>query len=291
MANKRKTARKSAPDAGNILGLSHPDLSPPQQVPFGSLQVDESRFQIRNSQACSFSQAGVKDAERQQLRDGLEALVKADTTLDPLAVWRDSAGVLWVIDGHHRHEALTADGRDPESFVWVQEANVSTEAEARALALDINKRLHLTLHPKELLENLWRATLLGEVTGSVRERAKRYQVSIGTASNIAQKAPEVLAELERRAKLQGVPFDTEYVRKHAPLWRERKGFWKDFEKPKSEEMQAMERKRITEAMVAALGTDLKAHPELVAEVFEEVTREVASKEAQVVWLTGPREEF
>ncbi|MDO3576653.1 hypothetical protein [Ralstonia pseudosolanacearum] len=57
------------------------------------------------------------------------------------------------------------------------------------------------------------------------------------------------------------------------------------------EMQEMERKRIAEAMLAALGTDLKAQPELVAEVFEEVTREVANKEAQVVWLQGSREEF
>lgn len=72
----------------DILGLSHPLLSAPVQVPFSTLQVDEDRFQIRNSQACSFSQASVKDAERRQLRDGLEALVKADITLDPFVVWR-----------------------------------------------------------------------------------------------------------------------------------------------------------------------------------------------------------
>ncbi len=275
----------------DILGLSHPLLSPPQQVPFGSLQVDEERFQIRNSQACSYSQASVKDSERRQLREGLQGLVKADITLDPFVVWRDAAGVAWVVDGHHRHEALIAGGISPDAMVWVQEAKVSTEAEARALALDINKRLHLSLHPKELLENLWRATLLGEATGSTRERAKRYQVSRGTASNTAKKAPEVLTELARRAAQQGVPFNTEYIREHAPLWRELKAFWKDFEKPKSEEMQEMERKRIAEAMLAALGTDLKAQPELVAEVFEEVTREVANKEAQVVWLQGSREEF
>lgn len=281
---------KQTPPA-NILGLTHPLLSPPQQVPFGSLQVDEERFQIRNSRACSFTQAGAKDAERQQLRDGLEALVKADITLDPFVVWRDGAGVLWIIDGHHRYEALITDDPDPEVLVWVQEAHVSTEGEARALALDINKRLHLSLHPKELLENLWMATLLGEASGSIRERAKRYQVSIGTASNVAKKAPEVLAEMQRRATLQGIPFDAEHIRKHAPLWRELKAFWKDFEKPKSEEMHEMERKRIAEVMLAALGADLKARPELVAEVFEEVTREVANKEAQVVWLQGPREEF
>ena len=275
----------------DIQGIAHPLLSAPYQVPLSSLQVSEERFQVRNFQACSFSQAGVKEAERKQLRETLEALVKADTTLDPLVVWRDSAGVLWVIDGHHRHEALIADGREPDPLVWVQRANVSTEAEARALALDINKRLHLCLHPKELLENLWRATLLGEATGSVRERAKRYQVSIGTASSIPKEAAKVLAELARRAAAQGVPLDSQFIREHAPLWRERKQFWKDFEKTRGEEMQERERQRITEAMLSAIGADLKAQPELVAEVFEEVARDVARKEAQVVWLQGDRSEF
>ncbi|KVH12224.1 hypothetical protein WS85_12870 [Burkholderia anthina] len=286
-------ASKSGSEATqtDILGLSHPLLSAPLQVPFGSLQVDEERFQIRNSRACSFSQASVKDAERRQLRDGLEALVKADITLDPFVVWRDADGVPWIVDGHHRHEALVAGGIAPDALVWVQEAKVSTEAEARAFALDINKRLHLSLHPKELLENLWQATLLGEAEGSTRDRAKRYQVSRGTANNIARKAPEVLAELARRAAQQGATFNVEYIREHAPLWREMKSFWKDFEKPKSEEVQEMERKRIAEALLDALGSDLKANPELVAEVFEEVTREVSGKEAHMVFEKGPREEF
>jgi hypothetical protein len=260
-------------------------------VPFGSLQVDEDRFQIRNSKACSFSQGALKDAERQQLRDGLEALVKADITLDPFVVWRDAAGVLWIVDGHHRYDALTADGLDPDALVWAQEAHVSTEGEARALALDINKRLHLSLHPKELLENLWMATLLGEATGSVRERAKRYQVSIGTASNVSKEAPKVLAELERRATQQGAAFNDGFIREHAPLWRELKAFWKDFEKPKSEEMREMERQRIFDAMLSAIGKDIKVDPELVAEAFEEAVREVAQKEAQVVFSKGPKEDF
>ncbi|MBU9185810.1 hypothetical protein L0Z16_18725 [Burkholderia multivorans] len=271
----------------DILGLSHPLLSAPVQVPFSTLQVDEDRFQIRNSQACSFSQASVKDAERRQLRDGLEALVKADITLDPFVVWRDADGVPWIVDGHHRHEALIAGGIRPDALVWVQEAKVSTEAEARALALDINKRLHLSLHPKELLENLWRATLLGEAEGSSRERVKRYQVSKGTVNNIDREAPKVLTELARRAAEQRVTFNAEYIREHAPLWRERKRFWKDFEKPKSEEIREMERQRILDAMLGAVGKDLKADPQLVAEAFEEAIREVSQKEARVVFEKGP----
>ena len=275
----------------DIYGLTHPHLRPPQEVPFDSLHVDEARFQIRNPKACSYAQASAKQAERRQLREGLENLVRADITLDPFVVWRDAEGVMWIIDGHHRHEALTAVDTPPDAMVWIQEANVSSEAEARALALDINKRLHFSLHPRELLECLWRATLLGEAEGSTRERVARYQVSKGTVNNIDRKAPAVLAELKRRAAQQGVPFNAEYVREHAPLWRELKTFWKDFDKPKSEDMQQKERERIAQAMLTSLGEDLKAQPELVAEVFEEVALEVANKEAQVVWLKGPREEF
>ncbi|PLY61384.1 hypothetical protein HBH1_00358 [Herbaspirillum sp. BH-1] len=275
----------------DILGITHALLSPPEQVLFGSLQVDEERFQIRNPKACSFSQTSAQEAEQRKLRDGLQALVKADIELDPIIVWRDAEGRLWIIDGHHRHDALIASGIGSGEMIWIQVANVSSEAQARALALDINKRLHLSLHPKELLENLWRATLLGEAEGSTRERARKYQVSVGTASNIARKAPEVIAELARRAALQGVVFDLEYVRQHAPLWRELKSFWKDFEKPKSEELLELERKRIADALLGALGDDLKANPELVAEVFEEVTREVSGKEAHMVFSKGNQEDF
>ena len=88
-----------------------------------------------------------------------------------------------------------------------------------------------------------------------------------------------------------MPLDSQFIREHAPLWRERKQFWKDFEKTRGEEMQERERQRITEAMLSAIGADLKAQPELVAEVFEEVARDVARKEAQVVWLQGDRSEF
>ncbi|RQZ94334.1 hypothetical protein DF058_15855 [Burkholderia cenocepacia] len=286
-------ASKSDSEAtpADVIGLSHPFLSAPIQVPFGTLQVDEERFQIRNSRACSFSQASVKDAERRQLRDGLEALVKADITLDPFVVWRDADGVPWIVDGHHRHEALIAGDISSDALVWVQEVKVSTEGEARALALDINKRLHLSLHPKELLENLWQATLLGEAEGSTRERAKRYQVSRGTANNVAREAPKVLAELARRATEQGTAFNAEFIREHAPLWRELKSFWKDFEKPKSEEMREMERQRIFDAMLGAVGKEIKADPQLVAEAFEEVLREVSQKEARVVFEKGPNEEF
>ncbi|HDR9228631.1 TPA: hypothetical protein QDB19_004904 [Burkholderia vietnamiensis] len=286
-------ASKSDPEAiqTDILGISHPLLSAPVQVPFSTLLVDEERFQIRNSQACSFSQACVKDAERRQLRDGLEALVKADITLDPFVVWSDADGVPWIVDGHHRHEALIAGGIAPDALVWVQEAKVSTEAEARALALDINKRLHLSLHPKELLENLWQATLLGQAEGSTRDRAKRYQVSKGTINNIDREAPKVLSELARRAAQQGATFDTAFIREHAPLWRELKRFWKDFEKPKSVEIREMERQRIFDAMLGAVGKDLKADPQLVAEAFEEALREVSQKEAHVVFAEGSNEEF
>ena len=58
----------------DILGLSHPLIGPPIQVPFGSLHIDEGRFQIRNSKACSYAQGAAKEAERGQLRNSLSGL-------------------------------------------------------------------------------------------------------------------------------------------------------------------------------------------------------------------------
>lgn len=44
-------------------------------------------------------------------------------------------------------------------------------------------------------------------------------------------------------------------------------------------------------MLGAVGKDLKADPQLVAEAFEEAIREVSQKEARVVFEKGPSEEF
>lgn len=291
MASKRKTGSKPVPDPSDILGLSHPSLSPPQLVPFGSLQVDEVRFQVRNSEACTYVQSRIKEAERRELRDGLQALIKSDVTLDPLVVWRDAAGVLWVIDGHHRHEALTAADTSPDSMVWIQMANVSSEAEARSVAIEINKRLHLVLHPKELQEALWRGILCGEISGSVREKAKRFSVSVGTVHNMAREAPRVLEQLRRRAEAEGVTMDSAYIRDNAPLWKKLRQWWKDTEKPKSNDMQERERQRITQALLDAVSADLKAQPEVVAEVFEMVAQDVTGKTLQARWVDNPGDEF
>jgi hypothetical protein len=253
--------------------------------------VDEDRFQVRNSDACTYVQSRIKEAERRELRDGLQALIKANVTLDPLVVWRDAAGVLWVIDGHHRHEALTAAGTPTDAMVWIQEMKVSSEAEARIVAIEINKRLHLVLHPKELQEALWQGILCGEITGSVRDKAKRFCVSVGTVHNMSREAPRVLGELQRRASTEGVTMDASYIRGNAPLWKKLRRWWKDTEKPKSDEMQERERQRITQALLDAVSADLKAQPEVVAEVFEVVAQEVTGMALQARWVDKPEDEF
>ncbi|MBC2771131.1 hypothetical protein [Pusillimonas minor] len=240
---------------------------------------------------CSEIPTKLKEAEQETLRETLRVLVKADIPLDPFIVWRDSEGVTWIIDGHHRHEALTAAGTAPDALVWIQEAKVATEAEARAVALDINKRVHFSLHPKELIQCLWMAILTGEAQGSVRAKARRYQTSIGTVQSITKEAPKVLRELERRAALEGLPIDRDYIITNAPTWRGLKKWWKDVEKPKSADMQEKERQRITQALLDALKQDLKAQPEVVAEVFQEVTEEVTGKILEVTWRRQPEEDF
>ncbi|MDO3579214.1 ParB N-terminal domain-containing protein [Ralstonia pseudosolanacearum] len=259
------------------IGLTHPSLSKPERVPFGSLKVDPERFQVRNPEACSYVQSTIKKQESIELSASLRQLVESGSSLDPLIVWEDPQGNLWVIDGHHRMEAMTEADVPASHDVWVQRFNGSTEAEARQFALEVNKRIHLNMHPQEVLEAYWRMLLSGETAGSVRQRVKRYGVSQSTVQRMDKEKPSVLAQLQQQATATGVPFDDGFIRANAPTWK-KLAAWR--ESPENMDKTDLNRKaveKVLRALAVRLTDDAKAQPEVVLEAFQEFYEEATGR--------------
>ena len=110
-------AKPKGVTTGGPQGRTHPSLGSPELVPFGKLRVSVERFQVRNPKACSFVGGIIKGEESAQLSATLVQLIEAGTTLDPLVIWQDSEGTRWVIDGHHRMEAMTEAGTSARAKV------------------------------------------------------------------------------------------------------------------------------------------------------------------------------
>jgi ParB-like chromosome segregation protein Spo0J len=262
-----KTANKVRTDG--LIGLTHPSLSKPERVPFGSLKVDPERFQVRNPEACSYVQGTIKKQESIELSASLRQLVESGSSLDPLIVWEDQQGTLWLIDGHHRMEALEEADVPASHDVWVQRFNGSTEAEARQFALEINKRLHLNMHPQEVLEAYWRMLLCGETVGSNRERVKRYHVSKSTVERMNKEKPSVLAQLQQQANAAGVAFDVGFIRANAPPWKQLAAWRENPETMKPEDLNRKAIEKVLRTLAIRLADDAKAQPEVVLEAFQE----------------------
>ncbi|WP_430504737.1 ParB N-terminal domain-containing protein [Ralstonia pseudosolanacearum] len=251
------------------IGLTHPSLSKPERIPFGSLKVDPERFQVRSPEACSYVQGTIKKQESIELSASLRQLVESGSNLDPLIVWEDPQGTLWVIDGHHRIEAMTEADVPSSHDVWVQRFNGSTEAEARQFALEINKRLHLNMHPQEVLEAYWRMLLSGETAGSVRQRVKRYRVSQSTVQRMDKEKPSVLAQLQQQANAAGVPFDVGFIRANAPTWKKLAAWRESPEKMNTDDLNRKAVEKVLRTLAVRLSDDAKAQPEVVLEAFQE----------------------
>ncbi|MBV2180954.1 MAG: ParB/Srx family N-terminal domain-containing protein [Castellaniella sp.] len=274
------------------IGSAHRTLSEPERVPFGSLKVDPERFQVRNPEACSYVQGTIKRQESIELAASLRRLVEDGTSLDPLIVWADPQGNLWVIDGHHRMEALFEADVPASHDVWVQRFNGS-EAEARQFALETNKRLHLNMHPQEVLEAYWRMLLCGETVGSVRERVKRYHISQSTVQRMDKEKPSVLAQLQQQANSAGVAFDVGFIRANAPLWKRLTAWRENPETMKPEDLNRRAVEKILRTLSIRLADDAKAQPEVVLEAFQEFYEQATGRHIEIQQGTpeGDSEEF
>jgi hypothetical protein len=170
----------AAQETRGPIGLTHPSLEYPTMVPFGYLNVSVERFQVRSPESCTYVPMILKSQESIKKSADLIKLLEAGTTLDPIVVWKDASNKHWVIDGHHRIEALTESRCPADRQIWVQVFKGANEAEARDFALQINRRSHINMHPSEVLESYWRMLLCGETVGSVRGRVSRYNISQST---------------------------------------------------------------------------------------------------------------
>ena len=191
------------------------------------------------------------------------------SSIDPLIVWEDPQGTLWVIDGHHRMEAMTEADIPASCDVWTQRFTGSTEAEARQFSLEINKRLHLNMHPQEVLEAYWRMLLSGETRGSVRERVKRYHVSKSTVERMNKEKPSVLAKLQQQAAAAGVAVDVGFIRTNAPTWKMLAAWRENPETMKTEDLNRKAVEKVLRTLAVRLADDAKAQPEVVLEAFQE----------------------
>jgi len=262
------------------IGMHHALLGRPEQVLFGSVRVAPERFQVRNPDACSYVDSVLAKRDSIELSRDLVGVLNDGRELDPLLVFEEN-GILFVFEGHHRYEAMLEAGFLPDSKVWIQRFKGEGEADARALALEVNRRVHLAMNKREVLQAYWLALLSGEVSGSVRQRVKRYRISHSTVTRMDKEARLVRAELQQIAEASGVPFTPEYCRENAPLWRSI-AEWR--EQGHSQELSVDAERHAVEKILRSLtlkyAADIKAQPEAflaaVAEVFFEVTGEPLS---------------
>lgn len=180
-----------------------------------------------------------------------------------------SGGARWVIDGHHRMAAMTEAGTTDEAKVWVQLFKGKTEAEARAFALEVNRKDHLNMHAGEALNSYWRALLCGEVVGSVRGRAKAHDVSVSTVSRMDKEKPAVLAELEEDARANGEAFNAVFILTNAPTWNERSKWREGAKRAPTDARERAAVERLLKAFTMRFAETARAQPDLLLQAFEE----------------------
>lgn len=263
----------AAPATRGPIGLAHPSLEYPTMISFDALNVCVERFQVRSPDSCSYVAMVLKKQESVQQSAELVKLIAAGTTLDPIVVWKDGNEKHWVIDGHHRMEALSESRCPADRQIWIQLFKGVSEAEARAFALQINRRSHVNMHPSEVLESYWRMLLCGEAVGSVRGRATSYGVSQSTVQRMDKEKKAVIVTLQQAAIEEKVAVDAAYIRTNAPLWKEI-ATWRDGQSVV--DVSALSRKAV-EAILRKLTIHLtdqaKAQPEVVLEAFREFYEE------------------
>jgi hypothetical protein len=267
------------------IGMVHPAVGSPELVPFETLRVSEERFQVRNPKACNYVDGVNKQSESAAVTAALIGLITAGEVLDPLVIWQDSEGIRWVIDGHHRMEALQVAVKSPQRDVWVQRFNGATESDARAFAFEINRRINLNMNAAECLDHYWRTLLCGEAIGSVRGRVKRYGVSQSTVQRMDKEASSVRDALRAGAEAEGVPLNAAYIRKNAPAWK-MLAVWRD----KVADVGDDPDRRAVEAMLRKLAIQFTAYaqaqPLVLLDAFEEFYRSVTGRAIEIRQLVS-----
>jgi hypothetical protein len=216
-------------------------------------------------------------------------LLEAGTTLDPIVVWKDASEKHWVIDGHHRMEALTESRCPADRQIWVQVFKGAHEAEARDFALQINSRSHINMHPSEVLESYWRMLLCGETVGSVRGRASRYNISQSTVQRMDKKKKAVIERLQQAAIEEKAVVDVAYIRSNAPLWKEMASWREGQPVVEVSEMNRKAVEAILRKLTLHLTDQAKAQPEVLLEAFQEFYEEATGMAIEIQRVGGDAE--
>ncbi|MFM0323716.1 ParB N-terminal domain-containing protein [Caballeronia glebae] len=273
------------------LGLTHAMVATPQKVTLGNLKVDVARFQVRDHDSNKYVQGILKKQESAAVSAALVEVVARGDHLDPVVFWQDPEqpdGPLWVIDGHHRMEAYEAAEVNPRAKVWAQRFKGTTEAEARAFALHINSREHLSMTQAERYQAFWLMLVAHEVTGSARDLEQRFNVPKSTVGRMQQKVSEVRERLRIIAAGEGRKMDVGFIRENAPQWRKLAEWQPNNEEAGAMSVDAIEQKAI-DAVVRGLtikfAKTVQARPEVVLKAFEQFFQEATGQALDVRRLT------
>ena len=286
----KKAAGKVLKTSGPI-GMIHDSVGRRELVPFDSLRVSVERFQVRNPRACSYVESVIKERDSAELTAQLVGLLQSGEVLDPPIIWQDGDGLRWVIDGHHRMEAMTEVGGPAKRRVWVQRFLGATEAAAREFAFQINRRAHLNMSSAETLDNYWRMLLSGEIVGPVRGRAKHYGIGVSTVQRMDAAKEPVVTRLRKEAGNAGATFDVAYIRGNAPAWKELATWRESLGGKPVEDVDRRVIEGMLRTMTVRFAAQAKAQPDLLLEAFEEFYREATGQSIEITRLRSEDEEL
>lgn len=161
--------------------------SPAETTPYVADRVLELKLSALQVDAETFSprRATLNEAHIGNLMKVLEGGRK----LAPIVAWRPEAGGLWLVDGHHRHEAYRR-SRWGNRTVPVLVVH-GTKGRALLLAVSDNAKARLPLTPSERSDWAWRL---------IREEQGITQANIAAATGVSLRTVATMAENLRKAR-------------------------------------------------------------------------------------------
>lgn len=129
--------------------------------------------------------------------DALAETPKGGLALDPLTLWRDEAGGLVVVDGHHRLAAYEQAGWTKKVPVRIHECSLD---EARLLALRENGKARLNLTQAEKSDAAWALVCLDRTAYSKRIIMRETGVKDATVARM-RRTRKALLEIDPDAEL------------------------------------------------------------------------------------------
>ena len=191
-----------------------------RQIKLSDIHIDEALFQHRSPEACGHT-ASLQEARSYQHIIDIAEGIKRGEQPNPLELWQDAAGKLWMIDGHHRYYAYQeAYEEKPNIKVLVNIHKDISKDEAIKLAYERNKHAKLNMQEAEKFQVAWKFICSGAphyINTPVRTLAAELGISKSTIDNM-RKTRGKLIEQEELA--------------NNPLWKDAKTALREYERGK-----------------------------------------------------------